>query len=207
MMVVAALCEHQPEEVADVKSPVHGALCVGMRRAAAAGGPLAGNKLLAFLSADRWDVLLRLGEEDRTQHKLHRGVRSLNAPLSQALEDSDKTATELMNRSGNFTRATTMSYDADIENEELTYEGGVRVPRKTAKDAAATDLGVIVTLLEVAALSLTPKPGTTFSFEQLVGEARELGGEHLELNEKDVKNVLKKARFVKKTGKGHYFLK
>jgi hypothetical protein len=100
-----------------------------------------------------------------------------------------------------------MSYDADIENEELTYEGGVRVLRKNAKDASPTDLGVIVTLLEVAALSLTPKHGATFSFEQLIGEARELGGEQLDLNEKDVKTVLKKARFVKKDGKGHYLLK
>jgi hypothetical protein len=207
MMVVASLCEHQPEEVADIKSPVHGALCVGMRRAAAAGGPLAGDKLLALLGADRWDLILRLSEEDPKRHKLHRGFRSRDAPLSEALEDSDKAATELMNRRGNLARAIRMSYDAEIENEELTYEDGVRVLRKNAKDEAATDLGVIVTLLEVAALSLTPKPGATFSFEQLVGEARELGGEHFDLNEKDVKNVLKKARFVKKTDKGQYLLK
>jgi hypothetical protein len=200
MMVVAALCEHQSAEVADVKNPVHGALSIGMRRAAARGGPLPGEKLLALLKADQWGGLIRLGEDDPHYHRLHRGLRSHSERRSETLKELDEAATELLVRGSSLKKEDAMSYDAGIENEELSYRGGTRVLNK----ASSKDLGVIVTLLEVAALSLTPRPGATFTFDQLIGEARELGGETVVLDEKDVKTVLKKARFVKKAGKKYH---
>ena len=100
-----------------------------------------------------------------------------------------------------------MQNGADIENEELTYEGAARLLRKKSGDASSKDLGVIATLLEVAALCLTPKPGAKFSFDELISEAQELGGKDVNLDEKDVKTVLEKARFVKKAGKQHYLLR
>lgn len=206
MMVVAALCERQDEEVAGVKREVHAALCVAMRRAAALGGRLSGNKLLCLLSANRWDQLLRLSEEDPRFHRLRRGLRSSAQSRSEALDELDVTATELMNRSEYAGRNAAMPKDLDIENEELTYEGETRVLRKK-NGTSPKDLEIIVTLLEVAALSLSPKEGTKFSLDQLVGEARELAGADLKLDERDVKTVLGKARFVKKAGKQHYLLR
>jgi hypothetical protein len=206
MMVVAALCEHQNAEVAEVKRPVHGALARGMMRAAARRGSLQGEKLLALLKADCWGALLRLGEDDPQYHRLPRGIRPPDQPVSKTLEDLDRTATDLLVGSSKPERKDTMSYDADIENEQLSYQGSTRVLHKKS-DVSPKDLGVIVTLLEVAALSLTPKPGAKFTFEQLIHEARDIGGENLYLDEKDVKTVLKKARFVRKAGKQHYLLR
>jgi len=206
MMVVAALCERQDKEVAGVKTALHAALCVAMRRAAAIGGPLSGNKLLCLLSANRWDTLLRLSEEAPRFHHLIRGLRSSAQARSEALDELDVTATELMNQGGNAGRNAAMSKDLDIENEELTYEGEARVLRKK-NGSSSKDLEVIVTLLEVAALSLSPKEGTKFSLDQLLSEARELGGDDVKLDERDVKTVLGKARFVKKAGKQHYLLR
>jgi hypothetical protein len=203
MMVVAALCEHQNAEVASVKTPAHGALSLGIRRAAAPGGPLPGDKLLALLRADRWDALLRLGEDNSQYHRLPRGLRPATQPQSKTLKDLDKAATDLLVRGNRFGREATMSYDADIENEQLSYNGETRVLDKNT-DASSKDLGVIVTSLEVAALSLTYKPGATFTLDQLVHEAREICGN--DLDEKAVKTVLKKARFIKKKGK-QYFLR
>jgi len=208
MMVVAALCERQIEEVADVKTSLHDALALGLRRAAALGGPLPGEKLLALLKADRWDALLQLGNEDPQSHQLPRGRRSGNEPQSKILRRLNKTAIELVAqdhknaKSSNETeRGTTiMAYDADVGHEQLSYNAGRRVLHKNAAPSPK-DLGVIATLLEIAAISLTTAPGATFTFDQLVREARELGGQGLDLDERDISIVLKKASFIEKVGK------
>lgn len=204
MMVVAALCERKPEEVAGVKTPVHDALCVGMRRAAAIGGPLSGKKLLTLLGANMWDTILRLSDDDPRFHRLPRGLRPSDAPRSNTLSELDVAATALM--TGDTGRNIAMARNTHIENEELTYEGETRVLR-TKKGSSPKDLEVIRTLLEVAALSLTPKEGSKFRLDQLMTEAQELTGNEIKLDEKDVKNVLGKTRFVKKVGKQHYLLR
>ena len=209
MMVVAALCERQTAEVAKIKTPLHDTLAVGIRRAAAPGGILPGNKLLALLQADRWNELAQLGKDAAEYHRLPRGRRSPAVPQSKTLTDLDKVATQLLigsgaNPSSAMEEETAMSYDMDIENEQLSYDdSGKRELRKNAT-ASPKDLGVIVTVLEVAALSLTNEPGKTFSFDQLMHEARDIGGKDLELDERDIKTVLKKASFLKKAGKEYH---
>lgn len=69
------------------------------------------------------------------------------------------------------------------------------------------DLEVIVTLLQLAAIFLTPNPGVTFTFEQLFSEAKDIGGNEISLDEKDVKIVLVNFPFFKKEKGGLYSLK
>lgn len=73
--------------------------------------------------------------------------------------------------------------------------------------ASGRDLEAIVTLLELAALTLTPSLGATFTRSELFREAREIGGDEIELEESDLKNVLGKAGFLKNVGDGKFCLK
>lgn len=52
------------------------------------------------------------------------------------------------------------------------------------------DLETIVTLIHLAAIDLTPKPGILFSFDDLMREILALGGEECPLDPKDVRIVL-----------------
>jgi len=203
MMVVAAICEKQAKEVDDLREPLHDALAVGIKRAAALGGALPGEKLLALIRANRWDALLELGNDDPRNHYLPRGRRSSSQTPSKALRELEKTAIELLSGSGSRTRRTSekenqMAYDADISQQQLTYDTGRRSLQRNTP-ASEKDLGVIITLLEVAALSLTTNPGSTFTFDELIKEANEIGGK--KLDERDVRIVLQKANFLQKVGK------
>lgn len=209
MMVVAALCEPQFSEAAsEVKNSLHETLARGMKRAAALGGPLPGEKLLALLKADRWIDLLALGREDPKFHQLPRGRRARDQPQSETLAKLEENAVELLpnpqGRRAHVTniqaKGTTMAYDVDVGKQELSYDTG-RYNLQRNVPPSPKDLGVITTMLELAALSLTTAPGTTFTLEQLIREARDIAGGHTELREEDVKIVLKKARFVEKVGK------
>ncbi len=91
-----------------------------------------------------------------------------------------------------------MAYDVDLAREQLVYDAGRRTLQRNVPPSPK-DLGTIVTLLEVAALSLTTGAGTTFTLDQLIREARSIGGE--DLDERDVRIVLQKASFVQKVGK------
>jgi hypothetical protein len=51
------------------------------------------------------------------------------------------------------------------------------------------DLETIVTLLEIAAIDLTPAPGAEFAFEDLIQKANELGGGEVVLDPVDVEIV------------------
>jgi len=207
MMVVAALCERQFDEVAEVKTAAHDALAVGMRRAAAHGGPLAGEKLLALLKADQWDGLFQLGSDDQQFHYLPRGRRPAGQPQSDALRELDETATYLLAHPGDNNRVsehsqrrrTAMAYDVDVGQQQLSYDAGrptlLRNVPKSPKD-----LGVIVTLLELAALSLTTEPGAMFTLDELIREAREYAGGVIQLDERDIRIVLNKRSFLEKVG-------
>ena len=75
MMVVAALCENQGPSVADIREPIHNTLEIGMRRAAAIGGGLPGENLLALLKENCWAGIAMLGRDNREFHRLRRGRR------------------------------------------------------------------------------------------------------------------------------------
>lgn len=49
-----------------------------------------------------------------------------------------------------------------------------------------TDLEAIVMLLELSAIELTPEADTRFTFEQLLAGARDIGGDEIFLDERDV---------------------
>jgi hypothetical protein len=204
MMVVAALCERQIDEVAEIRTSAHDALAVGMRRAAAHGGPLVGEKLLALLRADQWEGLFRLGSDDRQFHYLPHGFRPAGHPQSDALRELDQTASQLLAQGDesnylNPARRTAMAYDIDVGQQELSYDAGrPRLIRNASNPSK--DLGVIITLLELAALSLTTEPGATFTLEELIREAREYAGDGVQLDERDIKIVLNKRSFLEKVG-------
>ena len=59
------------------------------------------------------------------------------------------------------------------------------------------DLEAIVTLLELAAITLTESPTSTFTYEQLVTEARRYGGDEIVLDERDIKLVLPRMKTIR----------
>lgn len=60
------------------------------------------------------------------------------------------------------------------------------------------DLEAIVTLLELAAIELTPERGATFTREQLFEQVREIGGDEVVPTERDLLIVLQHSTFLKK---------
>ena len=93
-----------------------------------------------------------------------------------------------------------MAYDFDVAQERFAIESGRR-SRVSNKSADARDLETIITVLEVAALSLTTHPGATFTRDILMREARRIAGEDLDLQEEDINIVLQKQSFLRRSGK------
>ena len=207
MMVVAALCEKQGSWVADIREPIHDTIEVGMRRAAAIGGDLPGESLLALLRANCWAGISMLGRDDREFHRLPRGRRSPTRPPSEILKKLSKAAEEILG--GQPPAAITeweeeMSYD--IGEGVYVSEGDHR--QRVKKEAVnGRDLEAIVTTLEVAALSLSPENDSTFTREQLIAEAHSLCGDAIALQDEDIKIVLNKHSFLRRTGKGKLCIK
>jgi hypothetical protein len=209
MMVVAALCEKQKAQVKDIVESNHEILAQGVRRAAALGGSLPGEKLLALLEADRWNDILELGSDAQENHWLPRGRRPEGQKESATLQRLNKTATELLKhhtpKAGALSArhkdgGEVMSYDVDVSQVQYSYEKGHRAP-ETNRVASSRDLETIITLLEIAALSLTTEEGATFTRDRLIAEAREIGGPEIDLRDEDVDIVLKKQGFLTKVGK------
>jgi hypothetical protein len=120
------------------------------------------------------------------------------------LRQLDETATHLLEHPTEQAHPgrTTMAYDIDVGRQELSYDAGRpqllrNVPR------SPKDLGVIVTLLELAALSLTTGPGATFTLNELIREAQEYAGEVIKLEERDIRIVLNKKSFLEKVGNAY----
>ena len=214
LMVVAALCEKQGSQVSDIKKPEHELLAIGVRRAAALGGPLPGEKLLALMHADRWDALSELGRDSREFHRLPRGLRPAKDRWSDTLLELNEIAALLLtevngyeSRSPSVTKTgeTAMPYDVDaLQNFDIgseRFQRGVSLgEQRSNAPTDPHDLESIVTLLEVAALSLTAEPDAAFTYNELLREAQELCGDELEIDERDVKIVLGKASFLRKSG-------
>lgn len=203
MMVIAALLEKQPTRAKQIKTPIHDELAAGVRRAAAVGGPLPGEKLMALMRFDRWHDLLELGREERTAHRLPRGRRASGGKESVVLAKLDRLATELLSTSpptDDLTTRAAMSYDFEIASDRLP-------PKAEIEKTEPGDLETIVTLLELAAVMLTKGPDSTFTVDALLQQAQALAGGEVVLNEDDVKNVLGKAGFLKKLKGGSLALK
>jgi hypothetical protein len=199
MMIIAALLEKQETRARKIKKPVHDVLAKGMQRAAAPGGPLVGEKLMALLHFDRWAEIEELGRDDAAKHPLPRGRRPSDAPISKVLAKLDQLASDLILSLKNPTRGpgksqpparSPMSYDLEVA------EQGIRAPAITP--AGPRDLEAIVMLLELGAIYLTQGPDSTFTTEELLAEARRIGGDEIVLDEKDVRIVLGKAGFLRK---------
>lgn len=93
-----------------------------------------------------------------------------------------------------------MSYDFDSVTDR-------HPPWASGYIAHPEDLEAIVTLLELAAIFLTPVPGATFTRSQLVAQAREIGGDDIPVKARDVTIVLDHVRFLKREGKDRFSLK
>jgi hypothetical protein len=202
LMVIAALLEKQPTRI--VANAEQELLAKGVKRAAAIGGPLAGDKLLALMRFERWSELSELGRDDAAYHRLPRGRRPANYPLSDLMQQLDRLATDLLQSSPGAgqphpNRSVAMSYDLDLVPSGMSH-----APIMTPSDPR--DLEVIMTVLELAAISLTENPDSSFTMEQLLEKARELGGSAVRVDENDIKIVLGKAGFLKKEG-GRFRLK
>lgn len=211
MMVIAALCEKQGSLVADIKQPSDDVLALGMRRAAALGGPLPGAKLLALLRSGYWHGLAELGRDEPAYHRLPRGRRPSSQPHSDTLAALDEAATTLLAYAEAASHASMQSHpgrgamaydfeavqDLDVSQQRIRHDAGRRIRLKNSR-VNPRDLEAIVTLLEVAALSLTTEPDATFTLEQLIREARDLGGDEISIEERDVRIVLEKANFLEK---------
>ncbi|HET7084424.1 MAG TPA: hypothetical protein VFI23_06615 [Rhizomicrobium sp.] len=202
MMVVAAICEGQKANVAEIKEPVHDVMATAVRRAAALGGPLPGEKLSALIRSDRWADLLELGQEDKELHRLPRGRRSLKSAQSKALKSLERIASGIIAegvkaKPEDTARRKAMAYDIDIADARFVVEGDHRRRQSNVK-VQPRDLETILTILEIAAMSLTTSPNATFSREQLIREAKKIGGDEIDLREDDINIVLAKQGFLKR---------
>lgn len=70
-----------------------------------------------------------------------------------------------------------------------------------------TDLEGIVTMLEIAAIYLTPAPGSWFTVEQLLAEAKTIGGDEYVIDEADARIVIANAGFLVKGNGGRLCLR
>jgi len=206
LMVVAALCEHQPTRAKEMKSEVDDLRALGMKRAATGGSPLVGEKLSALVRADRWGEIEALGREPSELNPRPRNIRPKDAPLSAALKALDALATKLVRSSKAATRGgNAMAYEPAQHHPAPRSSKAPMAP--VIPPAYGRDLEAIVSLLELAAIQLTTGPGVAFTRQQLLDAAREFGGDEIELEAADVDIVIGKSGFLKKVAGGQFCLK
>ena len=205
MMVAAAICEHQRRDVAPYCTSLHDEVALGVRRAAALGGNLPGLQLLTLLRHNCWSSLIDIAREDRIKHPLPRGRRPKALAPTRAMKDAAEMAQALLagqpapTPSKTDARSGTMAYDTSQLSTPFDAPVG---PPPANRARSGKDKEALLTLLEVAALSLTDTPESTFTLEDLIREARQLGGEQVPIDPRDAMNVLEKAKFVKSVGGG-----
>lgn len=200
-MVIAALLETQPTRIKSLVQPEDSLLAKGIRRAAAHGGPLAGERLLALLRHDCWTELEELGRDDARFHRLPRGRRPAGDPLSDLMKRLVDLAAELMSSP---TRPRRHSHKPKPGRFPMSYDFETAVdqspPTPFIESSDRRDLEAIVTILELASICLTTGPNATFTKQQLIDEARRLSGDGIDLDESDVNIVLGKAGFLRRMG-------
>lgn len=208
LMILAALCDPQASRAKSRKARAHisADYVTGMKRAAAINSPIAGAKLSALVRAARWSEIAALGAEPSALNPMPRGRRPKNAPESEALAHLNEIATRLLSHPEEQDQTlgqsspggSPMSYESDSTMPSADPGGAIFAPARPA--VQGRDLETIVTLLELAALELTPTPEATFTRQQLLDLAREIGGPEVEMDEQDLKRVLGKNSFLKKVG-------
>lgn len=200
MMIAAALNETQPTRASNFKDSLDDDIATGLHRAAALGGPLPGEKLCALLRANCWGGLAELGREDKSYHDLPRGRRRQGDDKSKTIRALNEVAETLL-RSGTNGATTSrigkffMAYDDDHYRDH-TNHSLVDVP--VIQASGSRDLETIVSLLEMAAISITTVSKPTFTRDELLREARKYGGNEITLEDTDVDLVISKAGFLKK---------
>ena len=207
LMVLAALDENQRSLVEDRVRDYFPQIVFGLRRAAANGGELQGKLLTTLIRNECWRELYELGVEDRQFHRLVRGNRPKNDPrselflslvsLAERLANSD--VTEHNNASGTSGKEDeSMAFDMQQERFVVDTSSSVFGQNDPIE---TSDLEAIVTLLELAAITLTEQPGSIFSLKELLDCARDYAGEGVRINDSDINIVLEKASFLKQEGK------
>ena len=83
-MQVAALCDGSPTRV--TPTPLLRRRALGVKRAAADVGGVAGDRLLELIRERRWDFFEALADEDYEMHRSARGFRRLSNQTSPLLE-------------------------------------------------------------------------------------------------------------------------
>ncbi len=84
IMQVAALCDGAPTNV--IPTPLLQRRALGVKRAAADVGGIAGDKLLELIRERRWDFIEALAGEDREMHQSARGLRRQSSQTSPLLD-------------------------------------------------------------------------------------------------------------------------
>jgi hypothetical protein len=95
-----------------------------------------------------------------------------------------------------------MSYDC----EDDAPPDPTAVPVSLGPPQSPRDLEVLEELIGLAAVILSPRHGTVFSFESLLGEAQALGGPECPIEEGDVRIVVQYLRTLRRV-RGGYVLK
>ena len=200
LMVLAALLEKQKQPTrARAQRPEHAILVKGIMRAAAPGGPLPGEKLLALLHFERWAEIAWLGADAAVFHRLPRGRRVRDDAPSETLQELDNLAMQLL-KANHHTRRNPVTYELESTSDWVPRTPDIR-------NCGSADLETIATVLELAAICLTDTPDSSFTEKELLAKAHELAGEGCNLRDIDIKIVLGKAGFLKKVGKGRLRLK
>jgi hypothetical protein len=91
-----------------------------------------------------------------------------------------------------------MSYDIE--------PGWELSPCAAEPPADGSDLEVIVTMLELAAIYLTNTPGDQFTFDELLDKANSIDPEHITIADRDARIVLPGLEYVKKLKGSVYVL-
>ena len=86
LMQVAALCDGSPTAVAP--TPLLSRRALGVKRAAADVGGVAGDGLLELIRERRWDFFEALADEDQEMHRSARGIRRHSSQPSPLLENA-----------------------------------------------------------------------------------------------------------------------
>lgn len=203
LMVLAAIDEKQAEDVADrIKDHFETIVC-GLRRASAGGSEMQGRNLSALIRFNCWAVIHQLGLDDPQYHRLVRGVRPKGDPRSQVYVDANSLGERLAKLNVNADNVTVgriiqessvMAFDVQQDRFLLNLGSDfdrANYPKETR------DLEAIVTLLELAAITLTSNPSSTFTKEELLTCARDYTGSDVEIRDSDIDIVLEKASFLK----------
>lgn len=202
LMVLAALDENQRKNVEPYVQGHFSPIVKGLRRAAAKGGELQGSLLSTLIRHERWSELFALGNDDAEFHKLVRGMRPKKYPTSDLYRAIIKLAKQLANKE--LTSDNQLLTDSgetgvqmafDVQNQSFIVDTTSDV-RGRNEPKETRDLEAIVTVLELAAITLTDSPDSTFSQEELLACAREYAGESVSIREEDIDIVMEKTSFL-----------